>query len=119
MKQHPEHSGGVTTLTVLIHGGCKLLCSNGHLDRSRWWNRIVNNSQKLTWKQYVQMVVLQCTISMISNNIQDTIFVCCSSFNVFPEENGSDGYTCQLNQNSNSEESFVDVDGGRWFKVET
>ena len=49
---HPELSGSITTLTVVIHGGCKfyaamdtlidqdggckLLCSNGHLDRSRW-----------------------------------------------------------------------------------
>ena len=31
---HPELSGCITTLTVC--NGCKLLCSNGHLDRSRW-----------------------------------------------------------------------------------
>ena len=27
---HPELSGGITTLTVVIPGGSKLLCSNGH-----------------------------------------------------------------------------------------
>ena len=32
---HPELSGCITTLSV-CNGGCKLLCSNGHLDRSRW-----------------------------------------------------------------------------------
>ena len=31
---HPELSGCITTLTVR-NGGCKILCSNGHLDRSR------------------------------------------------------------------------------------
>ena len=36
--QHPELSGCITTLTVR-NGGCKLLCSNGHLDRSRWCSR--------------------------------------------------------------------------------
>ena len=30
--RHPELSGGITTLTVR----CKLLCSNGYQDRSRW-----------------------------------------------------------------------------------
>ena len=33
---HPELSGCITTLTVRNTGGCELLCSNGHLDRSRW-----------------------------------------------------------------------------------
>ena len=33
---HPELSGCITTLTVRNTGGCKLLCSNGHLDRPRW-----------------------------------------------------------------------------------
>ena len=36
MQCHPELSGCITTLTVVIHGGCKLLCCNGHIDRSRW-----------------------------------------------------------------------------------
>ena len=37
-KKNPELSGCITTLmpTVRNTGGCKLLCSNGHLDRSRW-----------------------------------------------------------------------------------
>ena len=30
---HPELPGGITT--VVIPGGSKLLCSNGHFDRSR------------------------------------------------------------------------------------
>ena len=34
MHCHPELSGGITTLTAR-NGGSKLLCSNGHLDRSR------------------------------------------------------------------------------------
>ena len=33
---HPELSGCITTLSVCNTGGCKLLCNNGHLDRSRW-----------------------------------------------------------------------------------
>ena len=35
---HPELSGCITTLIVRNTevGGCKLWCSNGHLDRSRW-----------------------------------------------------------------------------------
>ena len=32
---HPELSGCITTLTDCNTGSCKLLCSNGHLDRSR------------------------------------------------------------------------------------
>ena len=35
---HPELSGCITTFTVR-NIGCKLLCSNGHLDRSRWVQR--------------------------------------------------------------------------------
>ena len=31
----PELSGCITTLTICNTGGCKLLCSNGHLGRSR------------------------------------------------------------------------------------
>ena len=34
-QDHPELSGCITTLSVCNTGGCKLLCSNGHLDRSR------------------------------------------------------------------------------------
>ena len=38
MVKHPELSGCITTLTVRNTAGCKLLCSNGYLDRSRcWW----------------------------------------------------------------------------------
>ena len=34
-KDHPELSGCITTLIVRNTGGCKLWCSNRHLDRSR------------------------------------------------------------------------------------
>ena len=34
-KVHPELLGCISTLSVCNNGGCKLLCSNGHLDRSR------------------------------------------------------------------------------------
>ena len=37
---HLELSGCITTLTVR-NGGCKLLCSNGHLDRSRWMSGLL------------------------------------------------------------------------------
>ena len=33
---HPELSGDINTLTVHNTGGCKLLYSSGHHDRSRW-----------------------------------------------------------------------------------
>ena len=38
---HPELSGCITTLSVCR--GCKLLCSNGHLERSRWCFIIITN----------------------------------------------------------------------------
>ena len=37
--KHTELSGGISTLTVRNTGGSKLLCSSGHLDRSRWMSR--------------------------------------------------------------------------------
>ena len=54
---HPEFSGGITTLTVR---NSKHLCSNGHLDRSRW---------VVTWwivffytVEFVQSIILHPTI---------------------------------------------------------
>ena len=34
----------------LQSGGCKLLCSSGHLDRSRWYCRMLNVGQHLSWR---------------------------------------------------------------------
>ena len=54
----PELSGCITTLTVRNTGGCKRLCSNGHLDRSRWQYSDVHY-------QFLSLVLLHSTLKFL------------------------------------------------------
>ena len=98
---HPELSGCITTLSVRNTGGCKLLCSNGHLDISRWndsrtYNNFCSELDKLSWnkpgsvshlcrKKCVNILITVilcncivfhiCTVQIIMHRIPATVWI--------------------------------------------